>query len=114
MGYKEALEAAGAKVLAFKEFGTWQGDWWALVEYQGKRGWIHDYFGSCSGCDAFEAEFGWDEPTPQELAEFGKRYLDDIKTQEEAEQEVSKDIEWDLDAEEVLKFIKENGGMKHD
>ncbi len=57
MGYKEALEAAGCKVLAFEEFGSWQGTWLAFVEYNGEKGIVEGAFGSCSYCDAFEAEF---------------------------------------------------------
>lgn len=108
MGYREALEAAGAIVLAYEEFGSWQGDWLAKVEYNGKIGWIHDYFGSCSGCDAFEAEFGWKDPTYEELAEFGRRYLENLLSQEEIEKEVASDYDWDLEAESMLKFVKDN------
>ena len=57
MSYKEALEAAGAEVELFEEFGSYQGDWYARVKINGERKWIHGYFGSCSGCDAFEHEF---------------------------------------------------------
>ena len=34
MSYQEALEAVGARVIAFQEFGDWQGTWIALVEYR--------------------------------------------------------------------------------
>ncbi len=57
MGYKEALEAAGCKVLAFEEFGSWQGTWLAFVEYNGEKGIVEGAFGSCSHCDAFMGEF---------------------------------------------------------
>jgi len=103
MSYKECLELAGAKVLVFENFGSYQGDWWARVNYQGKIGWIHGSFGSCSDCDAFESEF-WDEGHYEDeesyegyhdhydlkdgcnkckelkikLIEFGKGYLDRI------------------------------------
>lgn len=46
MSYREALEVAGATVVAFEEFGSYQGDWIAKVEYKGNIGWIKDYFGS--------------------------------------------------------------------
>ena len=59
MSYQEALEAAGATVHAFEFFGSYQGDWWAKVTYNGETGWVHGSYGSCSGCDAFEAEFGF-------------------------------------------------------
>lgn len=57
MGYSEAMEAAGAKVELYEQFGSYQGDWWARVEYEGRRGWVTGSYGSCSGCDSFQAEF---------------------------------------------------------
>lgn len=138
MGYKESLEAAGANVLQFETFGSYQGDWWAKVVYNGQTGWIYGSYGSCSGCDAFEAEVGYlDRPIerdgkyyadnwhmgneiPKEdydhllqevnkkLANFGHPYLNDMLTQEEAEAKASENIEWDMDAEAAVKFIREN------
>lgn len=59
--YANALRVAGAEVHAMHFDGDWQGQWLARVTLpDGRTGWILDYFGSCSGCDAFEAEFGWD------------------------------------------------------
>lgn len=112
-GYQEALEEAGAVVHCFANFGSYQGDWWAKVTYNGKTGWVHGYFGSCSGCDAFSAEFGWlseqSELTyKQRLADFGKGYLIDIITQESAEAKASENLSWDGDAQEMLEFIKSN------
>jgi len=52
MSYQDALMAAGANVIAFQEFGDWQGSWVALVEYKSERGWVRGSFGSCSECDA--------------------------------------------------------------
>jgi len=46
MSYQIALEAAGAKILAFKEFGSYQGDWWAKVTYKNEMGWIKGCYGS--------------------------------------------------------------------
>jgi hypothetical protein len=57
--YQAALEAAGAEVEEFKEFGSYQGDWWARVSFGGRRGWVTGSYSSYSGCDAFEAEFGY-------------------------------------------------------
>lgn len=132
MGYQEAMEAAGANVLKFESFGSYQGDWWALVAYEGKAGWVNGSYGSCSGCDAFEAEFGygdqkceehrWDYNSPKDcpacakvmdaynakLAAFGASYLDCILSQEEAEKEASRNIEWDSDAEKMVQWLKEN------
>jgi hypothetical protein len=136
MSYQEALEAGGAEVLAFESFGSYQGAWWARVRYEGKEGWITGSFGSCSGCDSFEAEFGYgdshyhatpegrqyidasDPLTPDScadcaklaarLADFGRRYLDEIMTQEAAEKEASLNLEWDTDADEMVRFIRAN------
>ena len=132
--YKKCLEMAGVDVLAFESFGSYQGDWWAKVFDGDKTGWIHGYFGSCSGCDAFEAEFGdvpshyhggeyisyydmlergaYNCPHCRELVSrmtrFGEEYLDGMMTQEEAEATASEHISWDLDAKDMLDFIKEN------
>lgn len=55
--YEETLELAGATVHIFQEFGSYQGDWWARVTYNGVTGWVTGSYGSCSGCDAFHGEF---------------------------------------------------------
>jgi hypothetical protein len=132
MGYEKAMKLAGANVLQFKEFGSYQGDWWAKVEYEGKTGWVHGNFGSCSYCDAFHSEFGYNthkheddnyyDPIYRELKEnceecakvknrlieFGKSYLSNLLSQEEAVTEAGRYAEWDLNAQEAIKFIKEN------
>jgi hypothetical protein len=134
MSYRNALEAAGAEVLAFEEFGSYQGDWFAKVRVNGVERWIHDYFGSCSGCDAFEADLGGTNThyhgngeyvsaynlTGQRddcdqcaalhaaLAEFGARYLDDVLTQEQAEEIARKNLPWDMDAKDMLAFVQAN------
>ena len=133
MGYSSALEAAGCTILAFEKFGSYQGDWWAKVQYDGAQGWIHGSYGSCSGCDAFEAEFGWggSEKCPEHefhygkeeiqcvdcriardkylmrLADFGRGYLPPM-TQEEAEKAAAQNIEWDSEVEEMVAFVKGN------
>jgi hypothetical protein len=128
MSYNRALEAAGAEVLESQYFGSYQGDWLALVNYMGVRQWVHGTFGSCSYCDAFEAEFdnyhedrctehAYDEPNcaycqvaaedyQRRLAEFGKSYLDRTMTQAEAEAYTAKNLEWDGEAQEMLDFVK--------
>jgi hypothetical protein len=132
MEYKEALEYGGAVVHCFESFGSYQGDWWAKVTYQNITGWVHGYFGSCSGCDALQSEFDCDshvcknndyytpiwegfidgceecEKIKIRFSEFGKKYLDEILTQEQAELQASENIEWDDDATEMLKFIQDN------
>jgi hypothetical protein len=111
--YELALHMAGANVHAHRQFGSYQGDWWALVTVKGKTGWITDSYGSCSGCDAFEAEFGWSDDEREDyaarLANFGRRYLDDILTQEQAEAKASENGDWDIEADEMAAWIRKEG-----
>jgi hypothetical protein len=133
MSYSEALTAAGAEVLDFKYFGSYQGDWFALVNYQGTKQWVHGSYGSCSVCDAFESEFNYSEEAceehrydhddtqagcaecksahaayQQKLVEFGRHYLNNTMTQEEAEKSAGENIEWDSDAPEMLAYVQAN------
>lgn len=135
-GYTEALEAAGATVLSFEAFGSYQGDWVAKVEYEGKTGYVTGCYGSCSGCDAFEAEMGYAHSEQCEehryqsaqeneleqcaacieakadyqkrLAEFGKPYLEDFFTREELEKKFEKQSEWDYGSGELLQWVRAN------
>ena len=122
-GYQEALEAAGAKVLTYKAFGSFQGDWYAKVEYQGEEGWIQGSYGSCSVCDAFESEFGYsygaeegesEEAYNERLKKFGESYLTVITSQEEQERLLEITINedssyWAEEAQEVLEYVQEYG-----
>lgn len=131
MGYREAMEAAGATVHSYQEFGSYQGDWWADVTVNGERGFVHGSYGSCSGCDAFQAEFSYSDngkcathrydysdnhpdcPSCDEaareyqtkLAEFGKGYIDgNLMTREEAVKEATR-YEWE-DHSDLLAFFE--------
>jgi glutaredoxin len=42
------------------------------------------------------------------LIEFGKSYLDNIMSQEEAEKEAEANDEWDTEAQEMIQFIKDH------
>ena len=115
MGYKESLEKAGAIVHAYKEIGSYQGTWGAIVEFKGKKSLVTGSFGSCSVCDAFKAEFGygkniherdgkyyddyWDEISKEEfdlkteaynkkLADFGASYLNTLQDQQDIENRI--------------------------
>lgn len=125
--YSGALEAAGAKVLAYSEFGSYQGDWFALVEYQGQTGWVLGSYGSCSGCDAFQAEFEvyskslyrmeFDEETRQwdyiwspegieRLKVFGESYLRDLRSNEEILDYAKEHLSWDMEGDKVVKWLE--------
>lgn len=129
--YRKSLEAAGATVHIFEEFGSYQGDWWAKVTYNGETGWVQGCYGSCSGCDSFEAEFGWEvtenigdsiwdggefRPATEEdvnrfkarLAEFGKPYLEGLMNQQSAEKAASENLSWDADAAAMVDFIRKH------
>jgi hypothetical protein len=111
MSYQDALIAAGANVIAFQEFGDWQGSWVALVEYKGERGWVQGSYGSCDHCDAFEAEFGWDaeeeDDYEQRLASFGESYMGGLQTTQQVLSQFERSSEWDLDAEDAIFWIRE-------
>jgi len=135
--YKLALKEAGAEILAFESFGSYQGEWWAKVIWNGETGWVNGSYGSCSGCDAYQSEFGfineeceahrydYQETCPdcvevkaaiqQRIINFGKTYLEDmLLTQEEAEKKASANIEWDTDAVPMLEWIKSQAATKKD
>lgn len=109
--YHWCLEQAGATVHAFQSFGSYQGDWFAKVTYEGKTGWIHDYYGSCSGCDSFEAETGYSNRTPEDwkqfASDFGKKYLNDLLTYDDVLAKARENESWDMEAADMIKFIEE-------
>lgn len=110
MSYETALEAAGAKVIEFRQFGSYQGDWWALVHFGGTYSWVHGSFGSCSGCDAFEGEFEgayFDKKADYQrrLAAFGASYVDHAYTHDEALKEAGG--MWGDEKDEVVKFMQD-------
>jgi len=113
-GYREALEAAGGKILNFSEFGSRQGDWYAQVEYNGERGWIKGSYGSCSYCDSFEAEFGYDyikeneEQYQSHLADFGRSYLETILPAKHYIEILQDGYDFDGTSSEIVSYIKAN------
>lgn len=112
MSYQSALEAAGAEVLDFDQFGSYQGDWLALVRVDGVLGVAEGSYGSCSGCDAFEGEFGWNDEDSDDyqerLADFGRGYLPAWTLSEIIErlERVVADEDWG-DYAEMLAKVKE-------
>lgn len=114
MSYKEALEAAGASVHRYQYFGDYQGTILVELSYEGLHGYVAIAYGSCAVCDPWEAfldrfDDNWDyEPTQEQLAEFGRRYLDEIENREEIVRRYKEQADWDTDAEDVLKWLKEN------
>ena len=113
MGYRDSLEKAGATVHLFEQFGDWQGTWWAKVTWKGETGWVSGSYGSCEGCDAFQAEFGWlDEPHEnydKRLADFGTVYLEGMYSQEKAEARTAGCSDWDEEGQAAHEYIVKNG-----
>lgn len=108
--YTYALTKAGATLLDCNEFGSYQGDWWALVEYRGVTGWVHGRYGSCTGCDAFKSEFGYssaenDPEYDKKIIAFGKSYLDSIMSQSQAVAEAGSNSDWDAEADDMVRWI---------
>ena len=111
MSYQDSLVAAGARVLAFQEFGDWQGSWVALVEYQGQRGWVQGAYGSCDYCDAFQSEFSWDsdfacQDVQEQLVQFGRCYLNDLQTTEQILRQYDADADWDSDSADAAAWVR--------
>lgn len=78
--YAACLRAAGAVVLDYHEFGDYQGEWFAHVIWNGRDGWVCGHFGSCFGCDVLQAAKAEKPFTRADAAEFGREYLEEIKT----------------------------------
>lgn len=126
IGYKAALEVCGAKILEYKEFGSYQGDWYAILIYNEKTLLIGGGYGSCSGCDSFQSDFSGDnviqsyeEAFPEELKaedydvgyklddlkKFGLKYLNDPLNIEDIIKEKTNDLVWDNEAQEIINWI---------
>lgn len=50
----------GKKLIAYKEYGSYQGDWLAIIDGENTLHIYRGIYGSCSGCDFIEAERDWD------------------------------------------------------
>jgi hypothetical protein len=84
MSYKLALEAAGAIIVEYKEFGSYQGTWIAVL----KDGtFIEGAYGSCSGCDSFQSEFDYDSSNDvfERDGKYYKSYDEEITFEEFSE-----------------------------
>jgi hypothetical protein len=114
MGYIQAFKAAGAKVLASDCFGDYSGEGIVYVEVNGVRGYIIYGYGSCDYCDLFQSygskNRSWGEPlTAEQLAEFGKEYVEGMITYEKARESVLGG--WG-NVEEQIAFLKKCEGIK--
>ena len=113
MSYECALKAAGCNVVEIEYFGSYQGDWYAAVEIDGEKGVVTGSHGTCSHCDAFESEFGYDayesDDYSQRLADFGKTYLPVLPADHfitPIQKSIDDGYNWN-DEEEVLAWLKQ-------
>lgn len=113
MSYEAALEAAGCRVIEFKEYGSYQGEWLAVVSVDGEVGVVEGSYGSCSGCDSFQSEFDWKDDERDDyqsrLADFGNGYLPPLPFEHYVTQ-FQKRIEkweWDDECKEMLRDVLE-------
>lgn len=53
--YKLGLERLGYEIIAWEDFGCYQGDYAAIVKSGNNIGFVVIGYGSCSGCDALQA-----------------------------------------------------------
>lgn len=70
--YEKVLSAHGWDIHKFAYFGSYSGQWAAIVSKEGgiKKVIVSDY-GSCSHCDAYQHKFDCvEEPSKQELCDF--------------------------------------------
>jgi hypothetical protein len=111
MSYEECFAAVpGVTIEWFEYFGSCQGRMACKFKKDGeeKPQYIIDWYGSCSGCDSFEAEFSFgSEPTQKQLADFGQSYVDASVSLEQAiEMLIQPPGEWqDEDDTEIVKRI---------
>ena len=84
MSYEMCLENAGAKVLVFGKFhdSVFEGGaWYAFVEYNGKRGWVHGRYADSPIRDDYKKKFDNTHQDPdieERYANFGRSYLTDM------------------------------------
>lgn len=68
-GYEDIARVHGRRALLYERFGDWQGEWMMLARDDYEYVLYRDWFGSCSGCDAYEGEFGSSGLYPRERVE---------------------------------------------
>lgn len=104
--YIRSIKATGAKVISSGEFGDYQGSWYALINYNNQDILVGGGYGSCSGCDAFEDEFGSkDDETPEKLKKFGMIYVNDPLDLENEIKSTKGYTSWDIEAKDKLNWL---------
>lgn len=103
--HQEIMERQGFEILDWEAFGSYQGDYAAIVKKDNKVGFIVIGYGSCSGCDALEAvkeyapeevyynEYDFDDEEDNELYESKmETYKERLKEYHKELQEYADDL----------------------
>lgn len=125
--YEDILHRIYDEVLFYNEYGSYQGDWLAKVKKGDEEFWLWGWYGSCSGCDWFQAEadYPWScdfedtdfdyffEKVKEETKRLIKSFVDDYEadkfTKEELIAHLEKSLkEWDDGQREMLEDVKKN------
>ena len=89
MSYEDAFAAVPGVTVKWAHYcGSYQGRLIARLDVNGEERYVLDYYGSCSGCDSFEAELGYGDHTAEQLADFGRPYVDAALTLDEVLKEL--------------------------
>lgn len=111
MSYALAFAAVpDCKVEWCEYFGSYSGRLLAKIIYKDEVLYLHDWFGSCSVCDAFEAEFSWgdDEKSDyqERLSNFGKPYVESALPLENIIKALEADVDdWADDVKQMLEKL---------
>jgi hypothetical protein len=94
------------EVLNFKYYGDYQGKFLCKIKHKGEELYIYDYYGSCSGCDAFQDEFDYvRNPSKEKVIEFARSYVESAMPKEHWVSILSSKDEWDSEAKEALEDL---------
>ena len=102
MSYISALEAAGAKVIRYEYFSSYQGTILAEVEYEGKHGYVEIINVDLDDCKAYRGV----AYTEQEIVSFGRKFLEEyFESAERLIEQTSPQLEWSYDAGDKIKWV---------
>jgi hypothetical protein len=110
MAYEDAFAAVPGVTVEWCHYvGSYQGRLIAKLKVEGLDGprYVLDHYGSCSGCDAWEAEMGCEDPPLEKLISFGRPFVDAALTLNEVLEELlPKPNRWyDMDDKESLNHV---------
>lgn len=80
MGYPLVAGVRGQEVLLYQQFGSYQGEWMMLSRDAEQYYVYKDWYGSCSGCDSYEAaDFGWNSDREGVPMEQARKFAEDYR-----------------------------------